>query len=593
MTTLWINGQRSYFKDMKSSYGEHGDEQLTFTVPWRFIPQAPRCNVSLEHPTYGYYWNGYYAGVTPSLNTAGCAEIVARGMYKTADDGHYYNDQKWKAGIPADQMVTEALTRCPRIQGGSEVGELDFQLVEDTPSFGLQSATNVFDYAKQLTSYRATPLVWQVLQRLTIFEPMSYLEMKAADFAPRYRVKLGNKDEFKPTFDFDIIYNCGITRWGNEQYQLATNNGYSNPQLPQNPLVVPTRPVVRYDVIPDIRDKCMDVSGSVNNIQEVQQLAGYLVNRFNVLRPASATLSIDMSTVIRSVYPAIVTENIPHELVHSNFSIEILNDLREWGIFGITTFYIISAAYDYTTCKLDLQLGYDNILSDSFRLLGSYDVSREYISLKSGVVNLLHHDTDALVQYGTEFNGKTGTDAINTDVTYFPPIVNEQSAGIVQGISSTDSVSGAAKFTDADQQFYQPTGKSIDPNVIPDYGTQANFGREADSTGIKGFIRVIPIKVVNWEIAFLPPPNSDTIPSDSITIEFYDDYPFTPGSPFATKSVSAAQSATGTFTGLQLKTFTNGGKIGIRVSVAAATAGAGFLVGIGGKKLYPDLGIAS
>lgn len=590
MTThVWIDGTRTNITKLEASYGEHGDEQLTFQLPIRMPPKW-RKKVFLEDEVYGFYWGGYFAVWNPDWR-AGCGNVICRGMYKTAEDAKFYETKIFRAGTPAKNMITEAISRCANISDFDAVDDFTFQLVEDSPSFGLQDASQVFNYGQQLTGYLSTPIQWEVrTDKLHPFNRVCGLYTYATDYAPRYRVRINkNRDTFTPSYDCDVTYNVGLLKWGTEQYQAATNSGYSAPQLPQNPFIALAIPDVDYSVIPDIRMKVMDVQGTINNITEVQQLAAYLVTRNNVVRPVSTTLEIDSATIIQSVYPAIISDNLPHELVRSNYAIEILNDLSEWGMYGVSTFYITAAKYNYDTCKLVLTLG-DPILQDTFRLLGSYDVSREYIGAQASLINLVHRDADVLVQYGTEFPGRTGVEAANPDDA---TMLNNFSAGHVVGISTIDASTSTPKFDDPNSQFYQPTGQSVDPRVIADYGTQANFGREASSIGIKGFIKVIPMKVVNWSIDFTPPPNSVIIPTDSITIKFYQVYPFVVGvdTPFATKSVTAAQGALGDFSGLELVNFPQGGKIGIEVSIAAATTNCGFQIGIGGRKIYPALGI--
>lgn len=588
---FWLCGTDIHrIPDLKltSTTGEHGDEQLTFQLPLdRLKLLTARGDARLEHPTFGSYWNGYLGSVTPNLN--GCANIVCRGMYKTADDGAFYDSRKFLAGTPAIEMVRTALSKCPRINDGDLLGGLSFQLAEDSPSFGLNAPTHVFEYAQQLTDYLSTPLIWQTRQNPAnmVGYPEAVLEFKATDIAPRYRVKLTSKDEFTPSYDFDTMWNVGAVRWGNEQYQLATRNGYSAPELPQNPLVTAQLPEVDYHAIPDVRIKPMDVQGTVGGIREVQQLAGYLVNRNDVIRPAQATLTLDCNTVVESVYPAIVSHNLPHELIRSHFAIEVLNKL-DWGIFSITTFYIIGTSFDHETGKVTLSLG-DGAQKDVFRLMGSYDVNREYTGAQSSVINLIRRDADVLVQYGMPFPGRTGVDAVNPDDS---TMLNNFTTGVVTGISTVDANSRNPKFNDPNSVFQAPSGQSVDPRIIADYGVTCNFGREADSIGIKGFIEVIPCKLLEWYIAFTAPAGSDDIPSSSITVQLYPTYPFTPGTPFATISIATDTDNEGNFTTVtEQHVFPERGRVGVRVSSPNAIAGSGFQIALRGRRLYPVLGL--
>lgn len=571
-------------------YGQYGDETVSFDLcNWKNI--LPRWDrpLLLRDPTYGYFWNGYVAPVAPPL--LGAAKIGGRGYRYTIPNVPYFYTQIYRKNTFASEMVKNAISKCQYVFDADMIADLSQTLPEDSPDFANQTAEDVFKYAQQLTAYLGTPVIYQVRQNpLNPWYPEAILETKATDFAPRYRVKLNpNTDTFTPTYDPDVVWNIGQVRWGNNQYQLASNFGYSTPMLPQNPNIAPVPPAPDYSVIPFIRYKRIDATQSVVDLQSVQQLAGYLVTRNNVLRPINTTIEIDCTTPIEGIFPAIISTDVPHWLVRNHFTIQIMNDLSGYGMYNVREFYINEARYNFTTGKLTLQVG-DPVILDTFNMIVS-DIGQFFNTVKSGIVNQARRDADILVQYGPEFPG-TSLVPNADDAT----INNAPAVGLPEYISSTTIQGGTVdtgvpKFDDPAAQYEQPFGKSIDPRLVSDYGTQANFGREADSIGIKGFVRLIPQKVIDWEIGFLPPPNSDTIPSDSITVEFYTTYPFTPGSPFATKSVTASQSASGIFSSLEQRVFAQGAKIGIRVSAPASTAGAGFMVAVGGKKLHPDLGL--
>lgn len=577
----------SNIEKLVSTTDEHGDEQVTFQFKTAASLPKARVDVSLFDPTYGYYWHGYIADVTPAW--MGCPKVTAKGIWRTANSVPWYENKIWLAGTPMATMISDALAKCERISGTTAnlATQFQTQLAEDSPSVGLQGPEDAFNYFQQLTDYLSTPIVWQVRQNPAVpFTPSALLDLKFLDPAPRYRLRLGKNDKFEPHYDSDILYNAGAVRWGNQQYQLATDTGFSQPNIPGNP--PPVMPVVSHKVIPDTRVKRIDAQSTINDITEIQQLARWLATRNGQLRPAQTPLTIDCNTIITSVTPAIISNNLPHHLVRSNFALRILNIPQEWAPYNIDTFYVINTSYDYDSEVLTLTMG-DPVLKDAIRLMGNYDTSREYISIKSGVINLVRRDADVLSQYGPEYTGKSLVP--NPDDS---TILNNPSAGIPQFISSVSSSNRSPKFDDKNKTFYQPEGQSIDPTLLPDYGTKANFAREADSPGIKGFVEVIPQIVLTWRIAFLPPANSDTIPSNSIEVEFYSTYPFTPGAPFATKSITSAQENSGNFLNTtERHIFTQNGRIGVRVKTAASQPGIGFSVAIGGRKLFPDLGVNS
>jgi hypothetical protein len=507
----------------------------------------------------------------------------------TEDNG--WNEAKiFRAGTPLSTMVSEAIAKCsPHIFSGSlPVGGLTEQLAGDSDNFGLQSPRDVFEFVVRVSAYLATPIQWRVASRGHDSATSSRIEMEYADYSARYRIRLTRKDDFKPIYDSDIIAQVAMITWGNDQYATASTAGVAtNTPLPPS-LDLPTTTIplpLDYSVIPDMRTKRVRADNNIKTWDEARALADFLVERNRKLRPIGFTATIDCDTRIAAVPPVVseITDNIPHFLVEPWHGIRVLNDLSKWGPYGnVDTFYIIGVNWT-DDGKLQLTLG-DPIQLDAFRLLSRYDGNKLGTTIGSGVVNQPEKDVNGYKTFGPFFDAKG---------EYFN---NGQEAGIPVFASASNPSTGAPLHNNPNESMILPFGATINPHEIIDYGVQANFGREADSIGIKGFVGLIPCKLLKWDIAFLAPVGSDTIPTDTITLEFYDKYPFIVGTdtPFATKSISpAAQSQAGDFTGLQQKVFAHRGRVGIRVSVPATTPGCGFIVYVGGRKLYPDIGINS
>lgn len=573
------------------SKDEHGDSQLTYTVPG--IVSAPRTPVRLYYRPYGYFWSGYTW--QPTLDLWDCDIQVCRGNQHMTEDNGWNEAKIFPAGTPFSTLVSAAISKCGShvFTGDLPVGALSQQLAVDSDNFGLQTPRDVFEFIGRVSTYLATPLQWRVASRGHDSATAAKIEMEHADYSPRYRVRLTRKDDFKPIYDSDIIAQVAMITWGNDQYATAsTTNVVTNTPLPPS-LDLPTATIplpIDYSNIPDMRVKRVRGDNNVKTWDEARALAQFLVERNRKLRPIGFTATIDCDTHIAATPPVVSTliDDLPHFLVEPWHGIRILNDLRKWGPYGnIDTFYIMGVNWT-DDGKLQLTLG-DPIQVDAFRLLSRYDGNKLGTTIGSGVINQPEKDINSYKTYGPFFDAQG--EYLNNGID----------AGIPIFASDTNPATRLPKHNDPNEQFQLPFGAGIHPDEIADYGVQANFGREADSIGIKGFVGLIPMKALKWRISFLPPPGSDVIPTDTITLQFFDKYPFVPVTvpggtdvPFATKSVSpAAKVANGSFTGAEQKTFAQAGAIGIRVSVAATTPGCGFIVYVGGRKLYPDLGVTT
>jgi hypothetical protein len=233
--------------------------------------------------------------------------------------------------------------------------------------------------------------------------------------------------------------------------------------------------------------------------------------------------------------------------------------------------------------------------------------------LTTGDITGLGADIKRVATYMQSLGAIASQQASYSFPEYHPqatPIYGPQSDGGSPDLSSDVDVqigqptyAVTDQFTDPDDPNhpYMPYKGALHPHTIADYGVQGNFGRDADSTGVKGFIRVIPCRVLAWEICFLPPPGSTTVPTQSITIKIYDNYPTSGANLIDTVTVTNKQCDLGNLAIGAHNNFAQGGKIGIEVTAiggtsigtGAPTPGSGFIVGIGAKKLYPDLKVTS
>lgn len=552
-------------KDLKltTSYGENGDHECSFQwCNWEDSLFEFDARVSLRDPVYGYFWSGYWAAPRLGGFYGKPSQITARGWKHTIQDRGWLERKVWAAGTPMSTIVQEAQTKMSHIGAGVSLpGGLSQQISEDSNDFILQTPDNVFNYIKDLWAYQATPLLWEIKQNQAHrFSEDAALHMRFTDFAPRYFVHLTDKDEFQPAFDSDVIFNHGAITYG---------NGLVETEEAVQPFL--------YSIIKRIREKRVNANNDISGTLDAQALTQKLVTRNNTLRPVNTSMTIHCDTPIRAIPPAspFQSVNMPHYLIRNYFVIRVLNDISKFGPYAITDYFIVDAKYDWDSQSLSLTVG-DPVMYEAFELLQSYMVSRTSIGLDSGVINEPLRDADQISVFGPSGDGATPA----TSSEGIPIFLLDKT------LTNPDDIT----------KPYLPYNGAVHPHDIADYGVQLNFGREADSIGGKGFIRVIPCRLLDWTLDFTPPPGSDTVPTDSITIQLYTTYPYTVGTNIiATISVSSAQSASGTITAspASLAIFQQGGKVGVRVSSAAATSGAGFQIGLGGKKIFPDLGITT
>lgn len=556
-----LRGQQDL--NLRMTRSAHGDNEVSFQLCNPIAGVTPKLgiNLSLRDSSLGYFWSGFIEGPTLDLN--GPTQVSALGWRHTIPDNGFDVSKIWAQGTPISTMIQEAMTKMSHVGTGIPLpGGLAFQLSADSQDFINQTAEDVFEFATNKFKYLTTPLLWEVKQNAQHpqFDDPS-LHFRFVDTAPRYFVRLTDKDEFRPKYARSVVYNQATVGW--------------SPKLAETTIAQPGS--VLYSVIPQIRTKRVNASNELATQQEAMTLGQQLVQRNNTLRPINTILRIHCDTPIRGVYPVVPTmnNNTPHYFIYPNYVIRVLNDLSNWGPYGITDYWISDIAYNFEDGSLDLSLG-DPIAYDDFELQQSYQTNRISSAVDSGIVNEPLRDADVVPVYGPD---KTGETPITISEANYVGYIDQ--AGTF--ISTVDITKPAV-----------PYGAVVHPKLIPDYGVQANFGREADSVGTKGYIRVIPCKVWDWSLDFTPPAGSDTVPTDSITVQLYSTYPFTVGANIlATCTIAAGTSASGAIAASALQVFNQGGKIGVRVSAAASTAGSGFQIGIGGKKIFPDLGVTT
>lgn len=547
---------------LSCSYSEHGDDtaEIGYCNWGGRLPDLSSA-VSLRDPTYGFFWSGYAGHPRIGGFFGKPTQIQAKGYQYTLQDDGWDETKKFSAGTPLVNLVWEALGKTPFVSNGIPFPDALTltQLPDESPDFALQSPEDIFEYVKNMFTFLNTPLIWHVRQNPAIpFGEDPCLEMRFTESTPVYSVRLTKNDTFQPEYDSDVIYNKSAIGYGEGLY--ATAQAFDP-----------------YKVITRFRKKRVNANNDVDGTIDAFKLAEWLVERNNVLRPVSTNLELHCDTKVSAIYPAVPTKtsNVPHHFIRNHNVIRILNDMTLWGKYNISEFYIIDAKTDFNTGITSFTLG-DPIYYDALRLLMSYMVNRMIGAIDSGVVNAPLRDADAIPTYGPTGSGET------------PSIIG---AGIP--IHYLDKA-GLLNIPNSPTKPYLPHGAAVHPKDLADYGVQGNYGREV-TVGTKGFIRVIPCKLLDWTLDFVPASGSDTMPTGTISVQLYGTWPFTPGVAILdTIQILTGSSNSGTFASPHI--FNQGGKVGIRVSVAGTGAnmsGAMFQIGLGGQKLYPDLGVSS
>lgn len=553
--------------NLRFSRSPHGDNELSFDLcNWGNKLPDMRAMVALRDPTYGYFWSGLVDG--PQIGWAGKPSVIrALGYQHTLDENPWDTNKVWEALITSHaRVIQDSQSRATHINHGVPLpgGLATTILSEDTDDFLGKTPFDGFEFIKEQYDFLGTPLIWEIKQSpLGPTAPLPSSVFRFAALNPTYTVRLTDKDDFSPNFSQKVIFNKGLTIYGNKQSEVYLPTGASN----------------LYKYFPAIRTKRINATNDISDTVDAINFARRMVQRNHTLRPINSTLTIHCDTPVEARWPAVPSTvvNVPHHLIYNNFVIQILNDLSNWGMYELYEYWITDTEWN-SDGSLRLSLG-DAIEYDQFALQQSYQVNRVSQAIDSGIVNQPLRDADRIQVFGPQTAGTSPSNIQEGIAMHYVDVLD------ALDVNKTD--------------ITKPTAVNralVHPNLIPDYGVQVNFGREADSIGVKGFIKVVPCKVLTWEVCFTPAAGSDVVPTSTIAVELYAVYPpVVSTNILATCNVNGAQCASGTIapTPASLAIFAQGGKIGVRVSAASSSTGAGFQVTVSGKRIYPDLGVTS
>lgn len=477
--------------------------------------------------------------------------------------------QVYDAGTSYATIIGDTMTRTQNIFMGSIVDLTGITLPEDSRDYIGLAPAQIWNELVILTGILATPLMWFVRGDTTggslpsLY--MRYMGGTARLFTTwdNKTVKVTNDSYEKGTY----INGCTVAYGSGLQYNFPDDvpQARDHSVLPAN-----------HD-----RDKFVNANNNIKSTAQAQALAEAYVARFGgPLASTNCTITIcnGMVRAVPNVVP-VITDNYPIWLIVSGLFINVAGMPSGDAPYNNPIKFIVQAKMDYTKGELTLSCGELQSEAQSIALMETYLTSRPYQVSNTGQPSAPYVDQDTTPAYGPPSPGSA-------------PAQNDQSQGVAKFINNKTFPDAAANPANPLELKWDA---AVDPRILPDYGVKGNFGREADSLGIKGFIDVIPCKVLNWDLCFTPPAGSNIVPTQSLTVELYEEYP--PVNLFKTITVSNKQCDTGTMSvGAEQHVFTYGGKIGIKVTNITGLygnnlSGSGFQIAIGAKKLYPDLGV--
>lgn len=474
--------------------------------------------------------------------------------------------QIWPTGTPITTLFTESLTMCQQIVAGTWVSLSGLQLTQETRDYNGQSPYDLWQEIAAWFAGFSTPLIWVVRD----FAGTNALYLSYADTSVRLTCVWDNDTvKIQDNYNMRGTVNQSTVRYGNGRRKISPSTGIrSHAVLPANN---------------DI-DKYVSLDNEIRGDADAQALADLYMTRVNTRKPENGTITLCGANVTAKppivdgiIYPT-GRSSYPVHLIQSGWVIQTQDLPPGQAPFDVEEHWITAVRYRFDNDTMVLTTGEVVSLSSEVKRISTYMTSLGAIATQQASYSVPEFHPQATPVYGPQSVGTL-------------PATNDNQIGLA-------SFKLNDQFTNTENQLLLPHKAGIDPSLVPDYGTQANFGREADSVGLKGFIRLIPVKVLTWEVCFLPPAGSSTVPTQDMTIKLYDNYPITGANLIHTIIISNKQCDNGNIpigSPTDHRSFAQGGKLGIEVTAVGASnvAGSGFIIGVGGRKLYPDLGVTS
>lgn len=293
-------------------------------------------------------------------------------------------------------------------------------LVQDSQTFGGEGAVSVFNFLAALTSYLATPMVWEILPVAGV----ATLRFWTVDTSPTYYDDGRSNQDL--TYDWDGIINRATVEWGN-------NQRWTEPTDSLNPIIY-----TAFGGIANIQDKYVAIQDEYKALTDVQALAlGYLT-KFNQLK--------------------------------ANGSVEFKEDLRQ----GTSAYIPINRVRAGRIIRNELPTGFPYSDTDRYIVEARYEESQNQCSLKCsfGEVGDLYRELRRLVGYPNQTTWATIFGSYGKPV---PQIERVPKLGseYIEAPGATDArvsaVAPVAAISDdrADKTFGTNGGQLL-PSILPD-----------------------------------------------------------------------------------------------------------------------------
>lgn len=227
-----------------------------------------------------------------------------------------------------------------------ELATSGINLVQDSQTFGGESAVAVFNFLAAMTAYLATPMVWEIIP----IAGVATLRFWTVDTGVTYYDDGRSIQDL--TYDWRGIINRSTVEWGNNQRRTEpTDSG--------NPILY-----TAFGGIANIQDKYVSVGEEYKTITDVQALAlGYLT-KFNVLK---ANGSVTFTEELRSAAGYIPLNRIRAGRI-------VRNELPSGFPYADTDRYIVGTNYSESSdkCSLTVTMGQIGQLYRELRTLIGY-----------------------------------------------------------------------------------------------------------------------------------------------------------------------------------------------------------------------------
>lgn len=366
------------------------------------------------------FWGGRYC--KPQLRVEKRAlvkiHLNAQGYYKSAEDDRFDTRVVYGIGDTGVQIgddktnctdivdgISHAITQlCPFVVVPA-ITPSGINITMDTQAFAGASAEEVANFFAALTSYLATPMVWQILiNPSTGLMDFTFTTMETAEYY--YDDGLTSWDA---EYDIERIMNVATVEYGNNQ-RWTEPFDTSGPGSLSGPLAYASEPPGTGTDI--IRRKYVNAAEQYTGFDDIKALAAAYVSRFNNLK-ASGT--IEVREALRRSGVGVVPVGI-HLLMPGHV---IKLDLPpDYPVVSDTSRYISHTSWSEDSCVTTLTVGdATGLYADMRRLVmlpQKFTMSMSQGDIVQPLRNANEAPTIGTIYPGTEYDNVGGHVVVRT-----------------------------------------------------------------------------------------------------------------------------------------------------------------------------------